>query len=513
MDQENELNQDQRLLQVEMLIQLSNAEYRESKGVNDITSETRMYGKETLKALSNQNDTNIVKQNSDELSKIWKINRWEIDALKTNYANGNIANGSYKIPDDILTWPTRGKGRYDRNYAPFIDADSDGIYNPYKGDYPTIKGDQMLYAISNDADNIHSESNALPMGIEIHASYYAYKCDDFADSDSNAILNYTTFTQYEIYNRSTNTYDSVRLGIWVDNSIGNYIDDFVGCNPKENYSFCYNGDDFDEGATGYGVNPPVSSTLLLKTPTDEHNNEVGYGKFIKYYNDFGTIGNPSTPMHYFNYLNGKWKDGSNLTYGGVGYGLGSGVNLGNGATTDTASFMYPGTNDLAGRANWTEETSGNKPTDIISLNSTNMFSFKPGEKKTIEYATVHTRANRNNWKVQMAKDIAIVKRWYKDNSFPSCGRYSIGINDKLNTNSIGKISIYPNPNSGQFTIELPNSNESKVIKVYDVLGKMLKEINTNEVKTNLNLENFYKGMYIIKVEVLGSSFASKIIIE
>ena len=141
-------------------------------------------------------------------------------------------------------------------------------------------------------------------------------------------------------------------------------------------------------------------------------------------------------------MNGKWKDGSSLTYGGRGCGLLSvAYNTGIGATVDTASFMYPGSNDLAGRVNWTEETSGNKPTDIICLNSTNMFSFKPGEKKTIEYATLHTRANRNNWKSQMAKDIAIVKRWYKDNSFPSCGRNSIGINDKLNTNSNSKIRL------------------------------------------------------------------------
>ena len=76
-----------------------------------------------------------------------------------------------------------------------------------------------------------------------------------------------------------------------------------------------------------------------------------------------------------------------------------------------------------------------------------------------------------------------------------------------------KINIYPNPNTGQFTIELPNTNERKVIRVYDVLGKMLKELNTNEFKINLNLEDYYKGMYIVKVDLLGGSYTSKIILE
>jgi len=57
LDPNNELNQEQRILQVEMLVQISSAEYRESKGVNDITSETRKYGKENLKTKMDINDT------------------------------------------------------------------------------------------------------------------------------------------------------------------------------------------------------------------------------------------------------------------------------------------------------------------------------------------------------------------------------------------------------------------------------------------------------------------------
>ena len=72
-------------------------------------------------------------------NKIWKIDRKTIEIFKLNYNKP-----SYTIPLEILDWPAHGRGNFARNLAPFEDIDNNGIYEPTKGDYPKIKGDQML---------------------------------------------------------------------------------------------------------------------------------------------------------------------------------------------------------------------------------------------------------------------------------------------------------------------------------------------------------------------------------
>lgn len=64
-------------------------------------------------------------------------------------------------------------------------------------------------------------------------------------------------------------------------------------------------------------------------------------KFLYFNNDGTPIGNPSTAEHAYNYMIGKWKDNSQMVYGGTGY-PGS-----VGATTTPAGLMFPGASDRA----------------------------------------------------------------------------------------------------------------------------------------------------------------------
>jgi len=442
--------------------------------------------------------------NLEELSKTWKINRFDIEALKINYANGNIANGSYKIPNDILTWPAKGKGLYNRNYAPFEDINKNGIYEPTKGEYPIIKGDQMIYWICND-NGTHTETTGLPLGIEIHASIYAYQCNDYLVTDSNSVINYITFNHFDIYNRSKENIDSLRLGIWVDNDLGNYADDYIGCNPKEGYSYCYNGDDNDEGSNGYGLNPPISSTLFLKTPL-ENNTEVGFGKFVYYNNDLSQQGNPSSPQHYWNYLNGKWKDGLPITYGGIGRG---GI--------DTASFMFCGTNDLVGRSNWNESTAGNTPGDRRSLSVMNLFTLKPNDKKSIDYAHIYTKSNSGGALGsfnKLSEEVKKIKNWYKTNSFPSCLKLNVGLNNEIENSNLNKVIIYPNPTNGLLSIS--SSQTISNINVFDITGKLVycKQNDVKQSNTEIDLSALSNGIYLINVETINGGISkNKIVIS
>lgn len=77
--------------------------------------------------------------------------------------------------------------------------------------------------------------------------------------------------------------------------------------------------------------------------------------------------------------------------------------------------------------------------------------------------------------------------------------------------------IYPNPNNGEFEIELLNwKDETAVVEIYDQLGKLIYTENPIQAAQhiNLNLDYLSSGIYYVKVnlnqEVLGTS---KIVIE
>jgi hypothetical protein len=58
--------------------------------------------------------------------------------------------------------------------------------------------------------------------------------------------------------------------------------------------------------------------------------------------------------------------------------------------------------------------------------------------------------------------------------------------------------IYPNPSNGKFNLVLPQSNDYK-IAVYDLMGQIIKEINTTKGLTEIDLGKEKAGLYFIKI--------------
>jgi len=345
-----------------------------------------------------------------EFDNHYQITRQQVEDY-VSFLEGTNEDPNYSVPSIILDWP----GNYPDNYpqfgaeklAPFFDADGDGFYDPSQGDYPgydlsgeadcrgadLLFGDQTLWWVFNDKGNIHTETNAEPIGLEIQAQAFA-----FATNDE---INNMTFYSYKIINRASFVLNNTWFGQWVDPDLGQYQDDYVGCDVTRGLGFVYNGDEDDDGATGYGLNPPSLGVDFFQGPladpgdgidndrdgtVDEPGEQIIMSQFVYYNNDFTVIGNPEQASHFYQYLRGIWKDGTGIVRNGTN---GHAPTGGTGPATD---FMFPGTTDPAFPAeNWTESTAGNTPADRRFLQSAGKFTLQPGAINYITTGVVWAR--------------------------------------------------------------------------------------------------------------------------
>lgn len=199
---------------------------------------------------------------STELATAMRYNRvWHVTREMIDYHIAHCGETGYVIPDDILTWPGNGDSAdgFAGQLAPYYDADGNGHYYAAAGDYPLIRGDECVFSIFNDQRQ-HGESHGLPLGIEIHVMTYA-----FNEPQNDALWN-TVFQHYDVYNRSSATYNDTYFGAWTDFDIGYAADDFIGCDVKHGLYYGYNGTQFDGSGGGVGCFsgvPPAQGCMIL----------------------------------------------------------------------------------------------------------------------------------------------------------------------------------------------------------------------------------------------------------
>jgi hypothetical protein len=473
---------------------------------------------------------------NDPMGPVFKVNRFDIENFIYNFSNGNVQAGNFTPSYGILHWPANDTPNFSRNTAPYTDVNQNGVYDPLTGgDYPLIKGDQTVYSLYNDASGLHTETGSLnAFGIEVRQQSYAYTCPGIADS--MRALNYTTFYEYEIINRSSNDIDSMYIAFWNDVDLGNYNDDYIGCNVTENYGYVYNGDNFDDnvnGVVGYHNYPPCFSTAILRSPlaiandgkdndhdgiTDEAGEETGMSSFMGYANNADPYtGNPTQQQQYYNYMRGVWRNGSPVKYGSDGV---------NGTLNTT--YAFPGNSDPVGyglggspgnpnpQPGWSETSAGNQPGDRRFLISSGPFQLAAKDTVKMVYAMIFTQdssASGNNI-VPIAKNeqqVKQIKRWYANNSFPGCLDLStVGI--KTTTRQELTAHMYPNPASTYITIETEEL-EGASVTITDILGQPVFNTQLNSKTSNLNVEQLTPGIYFVTVKSKKGQKTFKLVTE
>ncbi|NJC25086.1 hypothetical protein [Neolewinella antarctica] len=257
------------------------------------------------------------------------------------------------IPEDILGWPSTGNPYFSRvngfelpntrqGLAGFWDEDLDGNYDPTLGDYPIIEirgctdapqfPEEMNFWIYNDAGNIHRESNTTNLiRMEIQVQAFAYTTSDD--------INNMTFQRYKLINRAQEDILDTYFAMWVDPDLGCPTDDYVGSDTTRSLAYVYNEDELD-GASGCvcaeGINTYCDEIPILgvdyfrgpRSPIQTDSGlveiELGMSSFI-YINNAGEgtpappTTDPNTAQEYYNYLQGRWLDGTPLCNSGNGY--------------------------------------------------------------------------------------------------------------------------------------------------------------------------------------------------
>jgi hypothetical protein len=80
-----------------------------------------------------------------------------------------------------------------------------------------------------------------------------------------------------------------------------------------------------------------------------------------------------------------------------------------------------------------------------------------------------------------------------------------------NSNANSNLSIYPNPNNGNFIIET-NLIEKQTLQIFDVTGKMVLSQTING-KTNIDMSSLDNGIYFIQLKTKENISTQKIIVQ
>ncbi|MES2558605.1 MAG: T9SS type A sorting domain-containing protein [Bacteroidota bacterium] len=411
--------------------------------------------------------------------RIWSVSKSNLDAFKAAVQLGQIPDATtYR---DIYEWPARGNvigGDTSRAYAPFVDANNDRMYEPLDGDYPAIKGDQCMYVIMNDDIHTHTESTGKPMKIEIHRMVYAY--------NTPAVLSNSLFVDYSVINKSAVTYDSLLFSSFVDFDLGNYIDDYVGTDTSRNMIYAFNGDAIDDGVTGYGAMPPAQACVML-------NHKLASSMY--YNNTFAPVtGNPAVAADFYNFMHGKWKNGTAKHAGDSGFASSAPVTV----------FSYGG--DPCGNTGWWEGSAGIQPGDRRIIGTLEPTTLAPEQSLNVTMAFVYARATSGDNIASMCAlkgAVDSVTTWYKS------GGGTTGIID--NKPEPLTFLMYPNPAKQLVTIEGAELKNAAVV-VYDITGKQLKSISMQQSET-ISVSDLQAGLYFVRVTSEKGTATKRLIIE
>lgn len=410
---------------------------------------------------------------------IWKLTKEDIEHHLAHYQDAG-----YQPIGSIITYP--GNGRVDfgesSHLLPFVDSDEDGWYEPMDGDYPLLRGDQSTFTIHSDGRYGNPADKA---GMELITEMYSF------DNTDDAIA-HTTFVHTEIRNRSMRDYTDFSVGVSCLFAIEEPSSDFAGSSPEGDYFYGFNAQ-YDQGVPQVieVVNPAQAVAFL----SDEL-----YATVV--FNQVGSNeanGPPDTPADFYAYLNGRWKNGQPMYFGGNGIDVGVNTDI-------VTTHIYPDFPWETSEDDWNEVTAGNVPSNRRLTGSVTPFDFPAGTSHCLDYSYITAYPGNDepyNEVAQLDQRVADVKLWFEAQLF-ACEWPQFPLNVDSTTKRTDPI-IYPNPSDGRIRFANVEGLRSTVI-VRDVFGSELHRFELIDATAAYTLPDLAPGMYLIQLADLNTSF-------
>lgn len=391
---------------------------------------------------------------SAKWNKIWTVSQTEIDSFLRFFGTATPF-----IPASILFWPAKGNldaqdafGQQliiltDR--APFVDVDSNGRYEPFKGDYPKIKGDQMHWWLTHDNGYDHTPS-AEPLDVEVAHLSYVY--------DRWANLQNIVFYEYLITAKGLATITDFRTGFYENFDIGEAQDDVPGYDSARRLAYITNRTDAD---AVYRSNIPVAGAMVLEFSGDIATIRNAIGAMTFWKND-GTInGLPSSPQDKDNVMRQL-------------------LNGNNGPST------FPG-------STYTTCNGTNLPADYQFVTASQSRLLLTGNTVKVAMAMIVDAdaggcPNTNLVRLKQSADTAWKVYWNGTTSSTS-----VAIN-----NLKDRWSFYPNPANNQLFIRHPQGIAPTPIGIKDLAGRRMDvPIITNVQQSVIDISALPNGLYFL----------------
>jgi hypothetical protein len=406
---------------------------------------------------------------------IWKVSQQEVENHIQNYNQPG-----YSTPTSISDWPGNGDVSLGvaSQLAPYIDVNNDGFYTPPDGDYPDIRGSQAVYVILNDQSYI---SGVNPLGVEVHLMFYQYH--------NGTYLSNTTFLNVRTINRSTSDYYNYRQLLYFDFDIGNFDDDYIGCDSSNHVIFGYNGDHYDDisgsnGTIGYGFDPPCQGVVSLSHKLHTFSYYTN-GSAYPYADPVG-----DTAM--WNIMNAQWSDGTPYLDP-------------NGNPTNFNLNGNPYTN-----TGWTEFTQGNPVGDRRGVMTIAEDELPIGSTICADYAIIYDRSNDGLRNVQNVINIAATLRYlYEEGVGFPCHSSSF---TALTENAASDFKIYPNPSNGDIVISFDHIPSESTISITDLSGRIIYSTAVDGQAMKVHLDEA-SGIYLVSLHTKNGIHVKKLMID
>jgi hypothetical protein len=492
-------------------------------------------------------DGTVHAQSCTLFDKIWIVKKQDIQSHIQQWSTS--PSPLTTVQSSIKDWPAKGNKQFvtvpiEDELAPFVDVNNNGTYDPENGDYPKIKGDEAHFAVMNDVSANRSDA----IGVELHILTYIY------DSPIFNGIGTSIFHDCKVIKKTAGNADELIMSLFVDSDLGNFNDDYVGCDTLSSTGYTYNADDFDENTSvpGYFNNPPVVSTSFVSRKMN------AFSYFIN--GQGGSLNDPTTPEQMRKIMEGKTNNGGTFTVSN------------DGITPGFPSTRYLFYGNPSDSNEWSMHSRAFLPRDLRYLMSSEKSLLEFKKPQNLNFVTyIHrfkpyqyppnfrdsvlpeldkvknytaSQECKINLKAKITPDTnrmkkgkveitnisnsqgTLIIKWSSNETTQSIsskdsGKYRVVIIDANNCmkdstfyiplitkgtggiaqSTIDNITIYPNPIENHLTIKNPNQLKIENIYIYDVLGKLIYQttINSRNETSELGLKTLTQGNYHMSI--------------